>query len=262
MRKFCLSLCLLLPLGAGPSLRVVAVERVGWPPFEDDRRIYRLAGENVSQLRPGEILQLVRPGDPSNPGRLKVASVEGERASAYLDARGATYPLVGDEAWSRRLAAVPGLPSSRSLPDVSVHSPRTGPPPELVERAMEAPAIGLSPPAIPAKTPIAQAPSVPLPPPRVTQAFLQRESIYFLEGDGSLSPKGREKLQVAVSDWGAEGRWKLALPENRLLPEKVRQSRIQGIRKALGTLGVGRVDIQEVQRLERDTGDVVYVEKD
>lgn len=229
------SLWLALPLAAGSAVRVVAVERLGWPPYEDDRRIYRLEGDEASRLRPGEVLHLSRPGDPRNLGRLKVAFLEKGRASAYLESRGATYPLVGDLALSRRMEPVPALPSAHPLPDLSL---RSLPPPPAI---LVAPAPPL--------------PSREVPPPS------RHESIYFLEGDGSLSPKGRDKLQAAVRSWGADGRWVIAIPEDRVLPEKVRQGRIQAIRKALGGLGVGKVDLKETQRKDGDNGDVVYVEK-
>ena len=40
--------------------------------------------------------------------------------------------------------------------------------------------------------------------------------VLLIEGDGSLSPKGRDKVLAAVRAWGVEGRWRLALPVNRL----------------------------------------------
>lgn len=229
---------LTLPLAADAALRVAAVERTGWPPFEDDRRIYRLEGQDAGRLRPGEVVQLFRPGDPRDPGRLKVAFLEGGRASAFLDARGSTYPLVGDLALGRRVATLPTLPATAGLADLGLRPP------------VAPPAAEVSPSGA-AATP--QAPPQPLAP--------RHETIYFLEGDGSLSPKGRDKLQVAVRSWGAEGRWVLAVPVNQVLPEKVRAARIQAIRKALGGFGVGKLDLKEVPRRDGDTGDVVYIEK-
>jgi hypothetical protein len=241
MRPLGVLLWLALPLAAGPAIRVVAVERIGPPPFEDDRRVYRLEGENAAQLKPGEVLQLSRPGDPRDPGRLKVAFLEPGRASAYLESRGATYPLVGDLALSRRMQPVPALPSIHNLPDLSVRPPRLSAPPAASEATP------------PAALPSSPAEVVPVPP--------RRESIYFLEGDGSLSPKGRDKLQAAVRAWGAEGRWVIALPEDRLLPDRVRQGRILGIRRALTGFGVGKVEVKDTPRRDGDTGDVAYVEK-
>jgi len=261
MRTPCLCLCLLLPLAADAPLRVAAVERAGSPPFEDDRRIYQLEGEEAPRLRPGESLQLVRPGDARNPGRLKVASVEGGRASAFLEARGSTYPLIGDLAVSRRLAAVPVLPVQANLPDLGLRPPQAVPPPESPRNLVPAAPLA-GPPAEPQKQVTLPVPPPPVESPRETPLKSRREAIYFLEGDGSLSPKGRDKVQAAVRTWGAEGRWRLALPVNRLLPEKVRLSRIQGLRKALEAAGIRRVDLKDVERHDRDTGDVVYLEKD
>jgi hypothetical protein len=243
MRIPLFTLLLTLPLAAGSGLRVVAVERVGWPPFEDDRRIYRLEGEEAPRLRPGEVLQLFRPGDPRNPGRLKVASLEGGRVSAHLESRGTTYPLVGDQAISRRAAPLPALPARTGMPDLSLRPPKGLPPADSSLR--------------PAVQSVVAEPAVP----RAAQPSTQQESIYFLEGDGSLSPKGRDKLQQSVRAWGTAGQWILAVPQDRVLPEKVRQSRIEAIRKVMGALGVGKIEIREVQRRDGDTGDVVYLEK-
>lgn len=260
----CLCLCLSLPMVAGASLRVVAVERKGLPPFEDDRRVYRLEGEESASLRPGDVLQLVRTGDPRDPGRLKVADLEGGRVSAYLEARGTTYPLIGDQAVPRRMSPVPSLPATLPLPDLTLRPPRSVPPaePPLPKAARAEPAHPA--PAAPARTGTVLAPHAEVAPAvhSVALAPVQRhESIFFLEGDGSLSPKGREKLQGVVRAWGAEGHWCLAVPEDRVIPDKVRQARIQAIRKALGALGVGRIELRDVQRKDGDTGDVVYVEK-
>ncbi len=262
MRNPWLCLCLTLPLAAGATLRVVAVERKGLPPFEDDRRVYRLEGEDAARVRPGEVLQLVRTGDPRDPGRLKVAALEGGRVSAVLETRGATYPLVGDQAILRRISPVPPLPAAVVLPDLALRPPRVAAPADPpaaqaapVEIAHPAPAVPSRPAAKPHPEPVPAAPSVAATP------TARHESIFFLEGDGSLSPKGRDKLQAAVRAWGAEGRWSLAVPEDRVIPEKVRQARIQAIRKTLGALGVSRVGLRDVQRKDGDTGDVVYVEK-
>ena len=232
MRTRWLTFCLALPLVAGTSIRITAVERKGWPPFEDDRRIYRLEGEGAARLRPGEVLQLFRPGEPRNPGRLKVAFLEAGKAAAFLESRGPIYPLVGDLALSRRMIPIPALPAVAVLPDLSLRPPATAAPPES------------------AKTP--EATVVPA---------SRHESIFFLEGDASLSPRGRDKLQSAVRAWGVEGRWILTMPENRVLPGKVRQNRIQAIRKTLVGLGVGTVEIKEGPRRPGDSGDVVYLAK-
>lgn len=254
MRFHWLSLCLTLPLAAGAGLRVVAVERKGLPPFEDDRRVYRLEGEEAAGLRPGDVLQLVRPGDPRDPGRLKVADREGGQVSAYLDTRGSTYPLIGDQAVLRRMGAVPALPPTRPLPDLALHPPRLAPP--------ASPPVAAAAPARPAEPVRARIESENhASTPAVQPVAGRHESIFFLEGDGSLSPKGREKLQAAVRAWGAEGRWILAVPEDRVIPEPVRQARTQALRRALKALGVGRIEQREVPRKDGDTGDVVYLEK-
>lgn len=233
MRASWVLLCLFLPCGAGAPLRVAAVERRGWPPFEDDRRTYRIAGEGAASLQPGEVLLLHRPGDPRDPGRLKVTARDGAQALAHLAARGATYPLVGDRARPWRAAPVPGFPANQDLADLGLRPPK------------------LEPPMVPAVESRAAAAHAAL-----------REAIHFLEGDAALSPKGREKLQRLVREWGASGPWILSRPESRLLPETVRQARVQAIRKALAGFGAGRVEVREIPRPDGSTGDVVYVGKE
>ena len=232
MRNRWLTFCLALPLVAGPAIRITAVERTGWPPFEDDRRIYRLEGEGAAKLRPGEVLQLSRPGEPRNPGRLKVAYLDAGKAAAFLETRGPIYPLVGDLALSRSLIPVPTLPVIATLPDLKLRPPAI---------------------AAPVATPDARI----LP----AEPAVRQEAIFFLEGDASLSPRGRDKLQAEVLAWGSAGRWILAVPRNRVLPDKVRQERIQAIRKALASHGINQVEIKEGERRPGDSGDVVYVEK-
>lgn len=263
-------LLLALPLAAAPALRLVAVERRGLPPFEDDRRVYRLEGEEASRLRPGEVVQLVRPGDPRDPGRLKVSGFEGGRASATLERRGVTYPLIGDEALVRRVAQVPALPASRTLPDLSVRSPKAVPPPEPPPKptpAAHAPAPAVHAAPVAHAKPAPEAHAVPAHPapvhatPVPHAAPATRASIYFLEGDGSLSPKGREKVVAAVHA-GSGGAWILGVPGDLVLPEKVRQARIQAVRRALSGAGASRVTVREVPRRDGDFGDVVYLLQD
>jgi hypothetical protein len=236
MNPFLALILAALPLAAGEALHVAAVERKGWPPFEDDRRVYRIEGGDVSRLRVGENLTLQRPGTSAEPGRLKVARVAPEFAEAYLEQRGGTYPLRGDLAEPPASLDLPRIPEIKAGQDLRPATPSLEPPPEQ-----------------PAAHDLA--PTAPLHPRLL-------EPVYFLEGDAALSPKGREKLKRMVAEWGADGAWFLGLPEDRTLPSKVREERIRALRGALRSLGVGRLELRAVELRLGDRGDVVYAAKD
>ncbi|MBI4913810.1 MAG: hypothetical protein HY823_13835 [Acidobacteria bacterium] len=227
-----------LPLLAAKPLSIAAVERRGWPPYEDDRRIYVLVGEGVAALRIGETLQLRRGGERVDPGRLKVLRTGNERAEAVLEFRGTGYPLRGDLAEPVRANGLPLLPIVQEAADLRLLLPRG-------ETPSGAPPVAQSSPA----TPLPQA------------APTRREPIYFLENDGVLSPKGHDKVRQAVTQWGAGGRWILAIPTDRLLPGQVRTARVEALRRSLLSAGVARVEIIETERQPGDRPDTVYLER-
>ena len=268
--KLSMGLALLaLPLMAGPALRIAAVERKGWPPFEDDRRVYRIEGEAVARLRVGEKLILQRPGTDIDPGRLKVAVVAPGFVEAYLDRPGSTYPLRGDVAEPGQGLPLPPIPAVRIVQDLLPAQPRLQPPPDPpapVQLPSRASAHGTAPakrsvhnlaPAESHGRPAVGQTSEPAP---VHPRLL--EPVYFLEGDGALSPKGREKLGRIVETWGADGAWSLSLPEDRILPARIREARIQAVRRALRNLGVQRLEVRAAELQPGDRGDVLYVARD
>jgi len=224
---------LVLPLLAEGPLRVAAVDRRGWPPFEDDRRVYRIEGEAASRLRVGEKLALQRSGSSVDPGRLKVATVSTGFAEAYLERRGNTYPLKGDWAEPGQALSLPRIPGIRPEQDLRPVQTRLQPPEEPAAAAIDTP---------------------------FHPRFL--EPVYFLEGDAALSPKGREKLKRLVELWGPAGRWSLGLPEDRTVSDRVREARTQALRRAFRSLGVARVDVGAAEVRPGERGDVVYVAKD
>ncbi len=254
MKPFFALALLALPLAAGEGLRIAAVERKGSPPFEDDRRVYRIEGADVARVRVGEKLILSRAASAADPGRLKVAVVAPGFAEAYLDRRGSTYPLLGDQAEPGRARALPEIPRLRHEPDLRLVQPSLtpplDPPPTLLPSTAGSPVTpsGHGRPAAGAGEP---------------EPYLPRfqEPVFFLEGDGALSPKGREKLKRIVADWGAEGVWSLGLPEDRTLPSKVRETRIRTLRAALRGLGVDRLEVRSIDLRPGDRGDVVYAAK-
>lgn len=149
-------------LAAAEPLRIVAVERQGLPPYEDDQRLYRLTGR--SGLSPGEFLELSRPGSRARPGRLRVQQATSRGVLATLALRGDTYPLKGDQALPLDRPNLPGLPPALSLASAS-----------LLE---------------------ATVPVVPREP-----RYL-REPLYFLPGDATVSPMGRAKAEAWVREFG------------------------------------------------------------
>lgn len=253
-----------LPLVAGEALHIVAVERKGWPPFEDDRRVYRIEGGEVSRLRVGERLTLQRQGSSVDPGRLKVAAVAPGYAEAYLERRGSAYPLRGDVAEAPQGLPLPRIPALQPGPDLRPAQPRLQPPPEAVP-ALPAPVATRALPRLPVRSAHpAEAPRNEGSHPAEARhsAPLHQEAVFFLEGDGALSPKGREKLRRIVEAWGADGAWSLGLPQDRTLPPSVREARIQSLRRALRGLGVGRLEVRAADLRPGDRGDVVYAAKD
>lgn len=151
-----------LALGASEPLRIVAVERQGLPPYEDDRRLYRLQGQ--ARVSAGELLELSRPGGKEHPGRLRVVRTTPEGVLAMLDRRGDTFPLKGDVAMHWEMADLPGLPVGEAITSV----------------------------ALPQTTALA-APKEP------RQLW---EPLFFLPGDATLSPLGRAKAEAWVREFG------------------------------------------------------------
>ncbi len=203
MRLVLLLLCA-CGLAAGEGLRLVAVEREGLPPYEDDRRIYRLRGEGTPA--PGELLQLSRRGVSGNPGRLRVLRVTPEGVLAVMDRRGDLFPLKGDVAAHFALQVMPDLPGSAA-----------------VER-VEAPPAALS------------------EPPRAPRHF--QESIYFLPGDPTLSPLGRQKVQTRAREWGG-GSWTLEVPAAQGRPARLQTNRQRAVLEALKASGVAGVRVRQ-----------------
>lgn len=202
----------LLPTGLpGAPLAVVQVVREGLPPYEDADRHYRLEGDGVSGLRPGQVVVLVRPGLHLGVGRLEVLEAHPEYALARLSQPGATFPMKGDLAVPREpLSPLPALPAASPLP--------------REQRGLQA------------------APAQPLLAVPATGAA-HREPIYFLPEASGLTPGALAKLNTWVRTWGRTGRWLLALPA--ALPTSLDEARIAALREALTRLGVARIEEAE-----------------
>lgn len=217
MRTFSILLCT-LGLFASEPLRIVAVERQGLPPYEDDHRIYRLQGS--ARVSPNELLELSRPGGKALPGRLRVLRATPEGALATLDRRGDTFPLKGDVAIHFEMAVLPGLPASREI--------------------------------APAPTPLGTRLAIPRDP-----RYLG-EAVYFLPGDATLSPLGREKLRTWAQEYG-EGRWILEIPSGKGPSARLDSARAKVLKAALEGAGVKGVQIKAVPSSASQRPNSVFV---
>jgi hypothetical protein len=213
-----LVLCLAAHAGAADRYKVVAVERHALPPHEDDQRLYRLEGPGP--LSPGTLVQLTRAGGLENPGRLRVVHSAPNGALAVIAQRGDTYPLVGDGTAPWAVHKVPVLP-----------------PPEPV--AAVAPPVALNP----------VEPHLPR---------TMREAVYFLPGDGALSPRGQEKVASWGREWGA-GQWVVEIPAGAGPLSKVMQARAQAVVAALKGAGVGAIAVKAAPPASFQRADQVNV---
>ena len=161
MRFLSLLICV-ASLSAADPLRIVAVERQGLPPYEDDRRIYRLQGQ--AHVSAGELMELKRPGTKDHPGRLRVLRTTSDGVLALLDRRGDTFPMKGDVASHWEMTGLPELPAAETVS--------------------------------PAPLPLDTGMAVPLDPRHL------REALYFRPGDTALSPLGKAKVEAWVRELG------------------------------------------------------------
>ena len=106
------------PPPQGGALRIVAVEQKGKPPYKpEEGRVYRLAGAGLSEVRPGDVVVLKRPGFSKDLGLLRVNTVYGgDSATATLEVRGETFPLKGDLALPISPLGIPGFPEGNGSP--------------------------------------------------------------------------------------------------------------------------------------------------
>jgi hypothetical protein len=208
-----------------PPLAVAQVVREGLPPYEDADRRYRLEGDGAAQLRPGQVLLLVRPGEPRVLGLLEVVSVAPDHALARLSRAGATFPMKGDLVVPREpLRTLPALPEERPLPAAGLHSPAVPVQPEPPE---------------PAPPPPVSEPSGSGRQPDLPQIGLYRQPIFFLPAEAYLTPGARAKLRT----WGRGGRWTLTLTGAEPPDAPLAQARIRSLREELSRLGVAKVQV-------------------
>jgi len=88
-----------------------------------------------------------------------------------------------------------------------------------------------------------------------------RESLYFLQGDGTLSPGALDKLKTWVGAWGRLGTWTLTVPSGPGLSFELMERRILAIRTEMRRLGVPRVETILGPPEPPGPYDVIYVAK-
>ena len=107
----------------------------------------------------------------------------------------------------------------------------------------------------PGTRPAAQVPASPGP-------AAKREPIFFLKGDGTLSPGALGKLKTWVEAWGVGGRWTLTIPTGPGLTYELMERRILIIRAELRKLGVPRIDTILGPTDPPGPYDAIYVSKE
>jgi hypothetical protein len=246
-------LCTSWCLQAEP-LRIVAVLRVGLPPYEDEDRFYRLEGDGCETLRVGEVLGLQRFGDRRQLGVLKIVELHGHDALARLMKRGDTYPLKGDLVIrAEKPHPLPSMPTSES----SAWSPaeRLGPHRSL--KPLQPPVVA-APALKPLIKPVVAEPAVLKPPPLVVHPVeSRRQVLYFLKQDASLSPGAYAKLKLWVQEWGSDGQWIVAAPGGG--DAVLSQERIRVIKEELLKLGVGALEVRPSPQETPGKYETVYV---
>lgn len=213
---------LLLALGAALSaaapLHIAAVVRQGLPPYEGPGRLYRLTGEGALELRPGQRVTLLRPGREVRPGRLQVVESSPGGALARLETPGDHFPLIGD------LALTPGPAHLPPLGRTAAPGAPTPEPPRI---------LPVRPPAL----------MVPL---------------YFLKGDGSVSPGGHAKLRAWAASWPRTGPWRLLVSRDAEDPD-LPVRRVDALRAALQGLGITQVAVEWISPVSGGPHEAIYL---
>jgi hypothetical protein len=100
---------------------------------------------------------------------------------------------------------------------------------------------------------------VPVPAPAI--ATPMHETIFFIEGDASLSPGAIDKLKVWTTSWGTDGTWVLAVPSSPNSYYDLREKRLQVLCSELQKLGVSKIETKLIPREPSGQYDAIYVEK-
>ena len=90
----------------------------------------------------------------------------------------------------------------------------------------------------------------------------KREPIFFIKGDGTLSPGAIVKLKTWVKAWGAQGRWTLECPSGAGLSYELLEKRLLSIRTELRKCGVSKVETILLPSAPAGQYDAIYVAKE
>ena len=101
-----------------------------------------------------------------------------------------------------------------------------------------------------------------LPAPGAVNTLPKREPIFFIKGDGTLSPGAIVKLKTWVESWGVKGKWTLGCPTGPGLPYELLEKRLLAIRAELRKLGVAKVDTVLLPTQPAGPYDAIYVVKE
>lgn len=93
-------------------------------------------------------------------------------------------------------------------------------------------------------------------------AFLQREPIYFLKYNATLSPKAYIKLKEWVRTWGGQGTWSLGYPSTNQASNQLTERRLNALRSELQRLGVTVLQTRSLSDTDPTPYDAIYVIKE
>ena len=97
--------------------------------------------------------------------------------------------------------------------------------------------------------------------PTAISAPLNRETLFFIKGDGTLSPGAILKLKTWAATWGIKGKWTLGCPSGPGLSYDLLEKRLLAIRAELRKAGVSQVDTILLPNSPAGQYDAIYVEK-
>jgi hypothetical protein len=257
----------------GDDLRIIAVEQTGKPPYTPEGRIYRLAGEALQRIKPGDILILKRPKEERTIGSLRVISVQPGSATASLEVRGETFPLKGDTAVPLAPVNIPNIQVGGAqhlkddfafplnpigTPPINTRNPNL----EKVARQPDAPRalkdIATQPPAPPEPEQFLE--RLVINPATGKHMIVEQNPIYYLADSSANSQKGIEKLQQWTIAWGKKNiKYFLAVPQSQVKLEKLLAERLAGLQRELTRLGIATVEYRLDARNIAEPYDTIYV---
>ncbi|MCL1893887.1 MAG: hypothetical protein FWG02_06610 [Holophagaceae bacterium] len=90
--------------------------------------------------------------------------------------------------------------------------------------------------------------------------IVDQRAFYFLAGSSELSPRGREKLQEWVNEWGKSNvSYFLAVPDKQIKLQKLLVERLAVLQRELGRLGIASVGFKTDTRNLTEPFDTIYV---